>query len=174
MEYYSEYNLAELYYQVADLERLAPHLSRAEEIERSHPEAAPGPLGLLLRARTRLLVGDLGGARSSLGQFREARILGWADSEAGPSEAVLADMVELATRETRDEEWEASIARSARDSIEQEPVEVLEMRGIAALRAGRLDTARAALADALALTERLPGLLAPRIQRALDAARAAG
>jgi eukaryotic-like serine/threonine-protein kinase len=172
-EYYSEYNLAELFYQASYLERAAPHLARAEEIERSHPEAAPGPLALLLRARTLLLEGDLAGARGHLDRFRESLARGWGNSEAGPSEAILADMVELGTRPAEDAEWEALLARSTRDSVEQEPVEVLEMRGLAALRAGRLDTARAALAGALALTERVPGLLAARIRRTLQVARAA-
>jgi tetratricopeptide (TPR) repeat protein len=168
-EYYSEYNLAELYYQAGDREGAAPHLARAEEIERRHPEAAPGPLALLLRARTLLLEGDLAGAHGLLDQFREARSRGWAGSELGPAEAVLADMVDLATRAAGDAEWDALLARSARDSVEQEPVEVLEMRGLAALQAGRIEVARAALSGALALTQRIPGLLAPRIRRALQA-----
>jgi tetratricopeptide (TPR) repeat protein len=172
-EYYSEYNLAELFYQAGHLERAAPHLARAEEIERRHPEAAPGPLALLLRARALLLEGDLAGARGQLDRFRESLALGWGSSEAGPSEAILADMVELGTRPAEDAEWEALLARSTRDSVEQEPVEVLEMRGLAALRAGRLDTAQTALAGALALTDRVPGLLAARIRRALQVARAA-
>ena len=116
--------------------------------------------------------GDLAGAGARLERFREARSLGWGSSEIGPSEAVLADMVELAMRDAEDAEWDALLARSARDSVEQEPVEVLEMRGLAALRAGRLGAARAALAAALTLTDRIPGLLAPRIRRALEAANA--
>ncbi|GEJ59115.1 serine/threonine-protein kinase [Anaeromyxobacter diazotrophicus] len=172
-EYASEFNLAELYYQAGDLAAAAPHLARAEEIERSHPEAAPGPLGLLLRARALLAGGDAAGARARLERYREARAAGWGGAEVGPSEAVLADMVELAARGAADAEWEALLARSARDSVEQEPVEVLEMRGLAALRAGRLDTARAALEGALELAGRIPGLLAPRIRRALEAAQAA-
>jgi tetratricopeptide (TPR) repeat protein len=169
-EYYAQYNLAELHYHLEEPARSAPHLERAEEIERAHPEAAPGPLGRLLRARALLHAGDLDGAVAALARYRDARAAGWAGRELPPAEAVLAGMVELATRGAPDEAWQALLDRSALDSTEQEPIEVLEARGLAAQRAGRGDVAREALAAALALTERLPGPLTGRIRRALAAA----
>ncbi|HET6922218.1 MAG TPA: serine/threonine-protein kinase PknK, partial [Anaeromyxobacteraceae bacterium] len=171
-EYYGEYNASELFYQAADAVRAEPHLHRALEIERRHPEMAPVPLALLLWARLLLLGGDLGGARRRLDEYRaglaRARALEWAGAALGPSESVLADMVELATRDAADAEWEALLARSARDSVEQEPIEVLEMRGRAALRAGRLALARAALEGAIGLCGRIPNLMEPRVRGAMS------
>jgi hypothetical protein len=171
-EFYGEYNMAELLYQAGDLEGAEVHLRRALEIEARHPEASPTRgLASLLEARHRLLAGDLARARRRLGDFREglarARGLGWPGADPGPNEEVLADMVELATRDAGDGEWESLLSRSARDSIEQEPIEVMEMRGLAALRAGRPESARRALEEALRLADRVPNLLAPRIRRAL-------
>jgi tetratricopeptide (TPR) repeat protein len=169
-EYYSEYNAAELCYQAGDLARGAAHLDRAEELERRHPQVAPGPWALLLRARGLLLGDDVGAAREALARYRAARAQGWPGAEVPPSEAVLAEMVGLCTGEARDAAWEALLARSARDSVEEEPVEVLEMRGRAALRAGRRDVGSAALLEALALAERRPGLLGGRVRALLRAA----
>ena len=171
-EYYGEYNLSELFYQAADAARAEPHLRRAVEIEQRHPEVASVPLALLLWARLLLLGGDLAGARRRLEEFRAglawARARQWAGADLGPSESVLADMVDLATRDAADADWEALLGRSARDSVEQEPIEVLEMRGRAALRAGRPGVARAALEEALRLCGRIPTLLEPRVRRALS------
>ena len=86
------------------------------------------------------------------------------------SDLVLADMVDLATRDAADAEWEALLARSARDSVEQEPIEVAEMRARAALRAGRPDVARAALEQALRLSARIPNLLEARVRALLPQA----
>ncbi len=169
-EYYASYNLAELHYLVGDLRSAGSHLARAEEIERAHPEAAPGPVALLLRARMLLWSGDAQAARDRLERYREARASGWSGSEIGPSEAVLADVVDLATRPADDGEWSELLDRSARDSIEQEPIEVLELRGLAGLRAGRVEVGRAALAEALRLGDRGPGLLSARIRRELATA----
>ncbi len=63
--------------------------------------------------------------------------------------------------------------RSARASVEQEPIEVLEFRGLAALRAGNVEVGRAALARALSLVGRGRGLLWLRIRRELAAAMGA-
>ncbi|HEU4382687.1 MAG TPA: protein kinase [Anaeromyxobacteraceae bacterium] len=170
-EYYGEYNASELFYQAARAASAEPHLRRAVEIEQRHPEVAPAPLAMLLWARLLLLGGDLGGARQRLEELRRAlaraRTLKWTGADLGPSESVLADMVDLATRDAGDAEWEALLGRSARDSVEQEPIEVLEMRGRAALRAGRSQLARIALEEALRLCRRIPNLLEPRVRAAM-------
>jgi tetratricopeptide (TPR) repeat protein len=174
IEYYGAFNAAELCYQVADVPRAEGHLRRVREIEDRHPEAQPLPRGLLLGARLLVFAGDLAGARERLAAFREAvaaaRAAGWRGAEPGPSDAVLADAVDLATRTPKAGEWDEVCRRSAADSVEQEPVEVLEMRGLAALRGGRPEEGRRALEDALRLAEHIPNLLAPRVRRALEAA----
>jgi len=171
-EFYGEYNMAELLYQAGDPPGAEVHLRRALEIEARHPEVSPTRgLSLLLAARHLLLAGDLAGARRRLGEFREglarARERGWKGAEPAPAEEVLADMVELATRDAGADEWERLLSRSASHSVEQEPIEVREARGLAALRAGQPEAARRALEEALRLAEGIPNLLAPRIRRAL-------
>jgi eukaryotic-like serine/threonine-protein kinase len=171
-EFYGEYNMAELLYQAGDLPGAEIHLGRALEIEAHHPEVSPTTgLAILLDARRLLLAGDLAGARRRLGDFREglarARAMGWHGAEPARSEEVLADVVELATRDASDDEWEPLLSRSASCSIEQEPIEVVEMRGLAALRAGRPEVARRALEDALRLAQQIPNLMVPRIRQAL-------
>jgi tetratricopeptide (TPR) repeat protein len=168
-EYMAEYNLAELHYQAGDAAGAEPHLRRGVEIEERYPAVAPLPMSVLLWSRLLAASGDVAEARRRHDEFRarleRSRTRG---VDLGPAEAVLADMVDLATREASDAEWQALLDRSARHSVEQEPIEVQEMRGLAALRAGRLEEARAALRAASDLARRIPNLLAPRVGRALE------
>jgi hypothetical protein len=146
------------------------------EIESRHPETAPVPHGLLLEARLLARLGDAVPARGRLDEVRgaveRARARGWHGSELGPSEEVLASMVDLATRVAGSEEWDGLVERSRRFSVEQEPIEVAEMRGLTALRAGRVEEARASLAGALELARTIPNLMEERLRGALRQAGA--
>lgn len=165
VEYFAEYNTGELLYQAGRGSEAFRHVERAAALEQSHPEVAPVPMALLLWARVLLHQGDVVAARARLGEFRTA--LSAAGSAPGPSESVLADMVELATRTASTEEWEALLDRSRRDSVEQEPLEVCEQRVLAAARAGRAGEAREAAGATLVLASRLPGLMDGRLQVSL-------
>jgi hypothetical protein len=167
VEYYAEYNIGELLTQAGRAAEAAPHVERAAELERRHPEVAPVPLAQLLAARLLLSQGDLAGARARLDGFRAAAAAAAArDASAslGPSEVVLADMVELATRAGSTAEWEALLARAGRDSVEQEPVEIAEQRALAAQRAGRLEEAQRALDSALRLADLRPNVMEARLR----------
>jgi len=167
VEYYGEYNIAELLYQAGRPAEAAPHVERAADLERRHPEVAPVPLARLLDARLRLHLGDLAGARARLEGFRsEAAAAAARDPSASlvPADAVLADMVELATRAGSTGEWDDLVARADRDSVEQEPVEIAEQRALAAHRAGRLEEARLALASALDLAAARPNVMEQRLR----------
>jgi tetratricopeptide (TPR) repeat protein len=171
-EFYGEYNMAELLLQSGDLPGAEVHLKRALDVEARHPEVSPSPgLAVLLDSRRLLLAGDLAAARQRLEGFRaglaRAGTLAWRGTLLDPANQVLADMVELATRDAGDGEWEALLARSARHSIEQEPIEVMEARGLAAMRAGRVALARRTLEEALDLAGRIPSVMGPRIRQAL-------
>jgi len=170
IEYYAEYNIGELLYQSGDASAAHVHVARAAQIERNHPEVAPVPVALLLWGRLLLFQGDLAGARSRLDTLRAAlaSTKGQPAPALAPAEEVLAEMVALATGEAGEAEWEALLARSSRDSIEQEPIEVVEMHGLSALRAGRTAEARAALQSALDLAARIPNLMVARIRRELQ------
>ena len=167
-EYAGEFNLGEIQYQAGDEQKALLHAGRAVAIEDRHPEVAPRLLALLLRARIHAWAGQAEAARTA-----RARVLAAVEKAAGErrasgallqSEAVLADLVDLATRAASTAEWDALEERSARDSMEQEHLEVLEVRALAALRAGRPAEARAALERAREAAARTPNLFDQRLQ----------
>jgi tetratricopeptide (TPR) repeat protein len=71
-EYVAELHLAELYYQVGDVDAAAPSVRRAIDFEEEEPAIAPRPIGSLLAARLMLHRGFLGGARALLERVRLA------------------------------------------------------------------------------------------------------
>lgn len=170
-EYFAEHNLGELNYQAGDAEAAAPHISRAIALERRHPEVAPRPWALLLQARTLAWMGRQTRAREMLAQVRQVLTESRNGTEPSPSEEVLISMVELATRDASAEEWATLRERSSQVSVEQEPLEVLEMMGLAALRRGEPREAVHILTDALQLASRIPNLMEGRIRRSLERAR---
>jgi eukaryotic-like serine/threonine-protein kinase len=171
IEYFGEYNLGELKYQAWRPAQALIHARRAAEIEAAHPEVVPHPLAVLLAARIHLRSGDLPTARDRLTAFRRA--MAQTSSPLGPSESVLAEMVDLAIRESTDVEWNGLVARSRAVSVEQEPIEVLEARGLAELRAGQRGAAGESLREALALTLKIPNLMEERVREAVALASSA-
>jgi tetratricopeptide (TPR) repeat protein len=179
-EYYSEWNLGEMLCQAGDAGGAEPHVRRAIEIERAHPEVGTRPIAVLLQARLHAWLGDASSARAALEQVRS---LEQAAAERGrssglltASEQVLADTVEASTRAAEPAELELLVERSARDSVEQEPLEVLDLCARAALRAGRRAEALTLWDRAEALAARLPNLFAKRFAagRALAATPLSG
>jgi Tfp pilus assembly protein PilF len=172
-----------------DLDAAGPHVARAVEIERRRAGDAGRPVALLLLARVRLYRGDEADARALFeriqGGQRSAADAGRADALLVPSEEVLCAMIDLATRDlaasgaalgAHEVAWDDLEERSARFSVGQEQIEVLEVRAIAALRRGRLGEARGALERALAAAERIPNVMAGRLarwSRAIEQAEAA-
>jgi serine/threonine protein kinase/tetratricopeptide (TPR) repeat protein len=170
-EYFAEHNLGELHYQAGDVEAAAPHIARAIALERRHPEVAPRPWALLLQARAMAWTGRNARARELLAQVRQVLADGRHGVDLSPSEEVLFAMVELATREATAEAWHALRERSGQVSVEQEPLEVLEMMGLAALRRGDLAEATRALREALERAAHVPNLMEGRIRRSLERVR---
>jgi tetratricopeptide (TPR) repeat protein len=173
-EYFAEYNLGELYYQAGDTASAEPHITRAIELERRHLEVAARPWALLLHARVLAWEGRFAQARERLGHVREGLAVRRHAAELSPSEEVLYAMVELATRDASAEAWRELQQRSAEVSVEQEPLEVLEMMARAASRRGEHQEAARILDQALQLAARLPNVMEARIrqtrQRALTRA----
>ena len=173
-EYYAEYNIAELHYQAGDVQAATPHALRALSFEASMPQVAPRPSAALLSARLLAFQGLVAEARALLGQVRAAVQKARDDHRpAGllaASEEVLASMVDLSTREATDQEWDDLLARSAKESIEQEPIEVVEMRALSELRRGRKQEAATGFARALTMAAQMPNLLELRIRRRLATA----
>ncbi len=170
-ELYAHYNLAEYLTLMDDIEAAEPHVARAVEIEEHRAGAAVRPVVVLLAARIRLYRGDEAAAREILQQIRahqaEARRTNRVDTLMVPSEEVLASMVDLATRAASALEWEDLEARSARFSVGQEQIEVLEVRALTAFRRGQLAEARAQLEKALAAASHIPNVMGARLRREL-------
>jgi tetratricopeptide (TPR) repeat protein len=171
IEYLGRFNLGELLYQAGDLEAAEGHVLHAVDIERRHPEVAARPLARLLWARLLARRGDLEGARGLLGEVHaaeeEARRAGREGALLGASDRVLARMVELAAGDGGEARWRELSARSRAESVEQEPIEVHEMWGLAALRAGRRDEAEEALREAQRLASQIPNVMEERLRSAL-------
>ena len=83
------------------------------------------------------------------------------------AEEVLCSAVELGTRDAGDAAWDEVEERSARSSIGQERIEVIEFRGLSMDRLGRRQEARRHLERALALSSSIPNVLGERLRRKL-------
>ncbi|WP_245814630.1 serine/threonine-protein kinase PknK [Cystobacter ferrugineus] len=165
-EYFAEHNMGELLYQAGNTQEAAPHIARAIELERHHPEMAPRPWALLLQARSLAYTGQDTRARELLMDIR--RTLKQNGAEFTPSEEVIFSLVELATRDASAEEWDALLARSNEFSVEQEPLEVLEFRGLDWLRRGERTQAQLILEEALRRAETTPNVMRDRLRRSLE------
>jgi hypothetical protein len=139
------YNLGESFYLMDDLDAAAPHVERAIAVDARGTRGEARAVVLLLRAAAPLSGDEAAARREALTIRRrdaEARALGREDAVMAPSEDVLCSMVDLATRDADDAEWDALEDRSLGCSIGQERIEVLEARGLWALRRGRVEAAR--------------------------------
>jgi hypothetical protein len=131
---------------------------------------ASRPWALLLHARVLAWEGQYAQARERLGQVREAVAQRHHAMGLSPSEEVLFDMVELTTREAGPEAWRQLMERSAKVSVEQEPLEVLEMVGLAAMRRGDRKEAVRVLEESLQRAASIPNVMEGRLRRTLERA----
>jgi hypothetical protein len=173
-EYFGEWDLGVLLYQSGNLGAAAEHARRAVAIEERHPEIAQtAPVAKLALARILAYGGNDAEAREVLARIHttlhHAAAEGRVSGALAPSEAVLMSMVDLATREATVDEWEALLERSARDAIEQVPIEVADLYGTWALRRGRTDIAKRAFEEAAARAARIPNIMEARIRKGLEA-----
>jgi tetratricopeptide (TPR) repeat protein len=169
LELFGEYNLGEYLHLMDDREAAEPHIRRAVAIEARRMGEAGRPVVALLEARFRLYSGEEDIARAIIERIRErqarARAEEHNDQLMVPSEEVLCAMIDLATREASDEEWDELEERSLRRSVGQERIEVLEARAVAAARRGRADEARRQLDKAIATAARIPNVMGDRLRR---------
>ncbi len=173
-EFYSEYNVGELYFQAGNLEAAWPAVRRAVDLEQRLFGEASRQVASLLEARLLAYEGREADARALFEALSERQKIAAAEQRADtallPNEDVLLGMVDLATRDAGDDEWSALGARSDAHSVEQEPIEVVEARGLCALRHGRIERGVRQLDAALALAARIPNILEARIVAARGAA----
>lgn len=168
LEFAGHFNLGEYLYLMDDLSLAEPHVERAVAIERRRLGDAGRPVAALLSARLQLYRGDEAEAREAVQRIRarqaDARQERQPDALMVPAEDVLCSMIELATRAASAEEWAELELRSARFSVGQEHLEVLEMRAISALRRGRATEAKEQLDKAIAAAFRIPNVMRKRLR----------
>ena len=176
-EWIAEFNLGDILYQTGDLEGALGHVRRVIEIESRHPEiAGGGPIALLLLARIESYRGRDSEARRILEDIERwlerTKAEGRASAGFTPSEQILFEMVRMASGEATSDQWERLLERSARESVEQEAIEVADFYGTWALRRGRAGEAHRAFAEAAARASRIPNIMDARVKRGLDATAA--
>ena len=167
MEYAGEYNLGELHCSAGDAAPATQHAQRAMELERAHPEVGARPLGALLLARVLVFDGQLDRAGAVLRELRaettRAADQGRPGGALSAPEEVLAEAVELSLRGAPEADWTPLLARSAECSVEQEPLEVLDLCARSARRSGRLEEAARIFNRAGALAATLPNVFESRL-----------
>ncbi|MCG5054018.1 MAG: protein kinase [Myxococcales bacterium] len=155
------HNLAEVALITGDLESADSYAARVVALSDRTSGQSPYPalVMLLLRARASIAKGDEAAATAFLQEIARrqdtARQAGH-PIELMPSDAVLRDTVELATRDATADEWKALFARCQEFSVQLEPIEIHALRGLAAQRRGQTSVAREALAHALTLAQGTP------------------
>jgi tRNA A-37 threonylcarbamoyl transferase component Bud32/tetratricopeptide (TPR) repeat protein len=170
LEYIARFNLAELHYLRGETALARAHLGPARTLERLLMGEWARPMATLLELRILVFAGRLDKARAlwhSVARQQAAAASSHGEALFLPAERVLFDLVGLAVGNASDEEWQALLSRSQRDSLEQEPIEVLELRALSVARNG--GDAALWLAAATALAARIPNVMAERL--ALDRAR---
>ncbi|AUX45113.1 protein kinase [Sorangium cellulosum] len=169
MELVGEFNLGEHFYLTGNLDIAMPHVERAMSLERQQRGEEVRPVVQLLLARLVLYGGDEARAREIIEAIRSQQAKAAAEGRGGMemslAEEVQWSMIDLATRDAGDDAWDELEARSARFSVGQEQIEVLEARALARARRGRHAEAQAALARAIEAAGRIPNVMRERLER---------
>ncbi|MGK3992786.1 serine/threonine-protein kinase [Sorangium sp. So ce1024] len=169
MELVGEYNLGEYLYLMGNLDTAMPHAERAVALERHLRGDEARPVVELLLARLLLYKGDERRAREIIEAIQNQHAKAVAEGRGGtpmvPSEEVQWSMIDLATRDASDEAWDELEERSARFSVGQEQIELIEARSRALSRRGRHDEARVALERAIEAAGRIPNVMRERLER---------
>ncbi|WP_437630523.1 protein kinase domain-containing protein [Sorangium sp. So ce854] len=169
MELVGEFNLGEHFYLMGNLDIAMSHVERAVSLERQQRGDEARPVVQLLLARVLLYRGEETRAREIIEAIRRQQARAAAEGRGGmemaPSEEVQWSMIDLSTREAGDEAWDALEERSARFSVGQEQIEVIEARARARARRGRHAEARAALERAIEAAGRIPNVMRERLER---------
>jgi serine/threonine protein kinase/tetratricopeptide (TPR) repeat protein len=133
----------------------------------------------LLLGRVLVYRGDIPGARDVMTSMRQnqeaARAAGQTDAEFSPGDQILADAVGLTVEGQPGPVWDDLLTRARTIMLQpQDLVEVMELRALVTLRAGRLDGALGLFDAAIAEASRSAEIMVGRLHRAQDAARRDG
>ena len=172
VELLGTYNLGELLYQTGDIQAARPYVERAVALAGRRADLLPRPLARLLELRLLAFEGRweeaqaLGTAVAEL--HRSARAQNRSEEQLMPGEELLLDAILLASTGGDDEAWAEVRARSMRCSEEQQPIEVIELQALGALRVGDLSAARRLLGEALDVARRIPNVMEGRLHKRLQ------
>ncbi|HEY2899844.1 MAG TPA: tetratricopeptide repeat protein, partial [Polyangia bacterium] len=171
-------DLGEVYYLLGRIEEAEPHVHRAVEMctQILGPAARPVSVAEVLLARLALYRGDLDSARGALARVKsreaDAMAAGRSENQLGTAEQLLLTMVDLAIGGAPDADWDTLLARSNQITVQpQDLVEIVEMKGLSALRGGRYPAAVRYLEQAFEEAEKNAQLLVERLRGDLDVAR---
>lgn len=167
------HNLAEVSLLTGDLEAADGYAARVVALtdRLTGQSQYPALVMLLLRARAKAAVGDEASAQHFLAEIKrrqEASRGTETTIDLMPSDAVLRDAVDLATRDATEEEWQAVLARSKEFSIQFEGIEILALRGLSVARRGQRDAGKQALEQALEVARGMTNPLIPQLERWLS------
>ena len=173
-------DLAELHFMLGHADEAEPHVTRAIDmaIQTLGPWANRVFNAEVLLARIKWYRGEVDAARELASRIAdrqaEAQATGRPDALVSPTERILLDLVELAARRAPDAEFDALLAKAVELTCqEQDLLEILEVKGLSALRAGRRAEGRRWLAEAFAEAKRRQAkLVAERIRHQMDLAGA--
>jgi tetratricopeptide (TPR) repeat protein len=128
-------------------------------------------------ARCKWYAGDVPAAAELFAKVaakqRDAEASGNSDAVLIASDKIYLDQVALALAGGSPAQYDALIARAKELSMApQDVVELIEWKGISAVRSGRIDEGLTHLHEALAMAEQSAGLVADRIRNQIAVARA--
>ena len=168
VELVGTYNLGELLYQTGDVEAARPHVERAVGLAARRADLLPRPLARLLELRLLAFEGrwqEVHALATAVAELhRSARAQGRSEEQLLPGEELLLDAILLASGGGDDEAWAEVRARSMRCAEEQQPIEVIELQALGALRVGDLAGARRSLGEALDVAGRIPNVMEARLR----------
>lgn len=171
-------DVGEVYYLLGRADEAEPHVHRAVEMSTQILGGGSRPVSVaeVLLARLALYRGDFDAARAAIARVRareaEATAAGKSENQLGRAERLLLVMVELAVRDAADSEWDELLASARELTVQpQDLVEIMEMKGLSALRAGRSVSAVGYLQSAFDEGEKHAQLLVERLRGDLTLAR---
>ncbi|XXX77714.1 protein kinase [Sorangium sp. So ce134] len=162
LELMGEFNLAEFLLFLGDHAAAEPHVRRAQALDRRLSGDAGRADVPLLEARLLMYRGEERAAAEIAARLR-------APSHVPllPSQDVLCTMIELSLRDASPAEWDALEERAERYAVLQERLEVIEARGVYAVKQGHVDEARCHFERALGMVARSPNVMNARLVRRL-------
>jgi eukaryotic-like serine/threonine-protein kinase len=173
VELIGNYNLAENLYFMDEAASAEPWMEAAAALVKRPNAGVPPEIIDLLFARVKLYCGDMDGAQTIIRRIRQAQAEA-REKQNGleilpASLDVLCAAVELSTDAASPTQWDALEERSAKYSVGQEQIEVIELRARWEMGQGRYEDARRSLDKAIELSTRILNLMQPRLQRTLAA-----